>query len=70
MLGKRKSCSKCGAPVDWFKPGQFKGEVDSELLDLVKQAEAFMGEPVASVWVCARDACAEVGFLGAVHSGF
>lgn len=62
----RKSCPQCGAPVDFFKPK----DMNSELRALAKQAEAFMGEPVASVWVCARDACAEVGFFGAVHSGF
>jgi hypothetical protein len=70
MFGMRTSCSECGAPIDWLKPGEFDGELDSELLADVKRAEAFMGEPVTSVWRCARSACGEVGFFGSVHSGF
>lgn len=67
MFGNmRKSCSQCGAPVDWLK----LDDLDSELRAEAKQAEAFMGEPVASVWRCSRSACAEVGFFGAVHTGF
>lgn len=65
MFG-RKSCSACGAPVDWYTPQ----EMDADLQALAKEAEAFLGEPVASVWRCARPACAEVGFFGGIHAGF
>jgi hypothetical protein len=62
----RKSCTQCGAPVDWIK----LEDLDTELRADAKRAEAFMGEPISSVWRCARAACGEVGFFGAVHSGF
>jgi hypothetical protein len=66
MFGVRKSCSQCGAPVDTFAAD----EMDAELKAEAKQAEAFMGEPVASAWRCVRPSCAEVGFFGGVHVGF
>lgn len=62
----RKSCSQCGAPVDSVN----LENMDAALRADAERAAAFMGEPVASAWVCARAACGEYGFFGSVHASF
>lgn len=60
----RRACSDCGAPVEWLDAQAIRE--DAELSKLVREAAAYVGEPIRSVWRCSK-ACGGVGFFGALH---
>jgi hypothetical protein len=52
--------------VVWLDAGEVRK--DAELSKLVREAAAWLGEPVESVWRCSRSACGETGFFGGLHA--